>query len=936
MTKKHLYIKKPLAALLALVMTLTLAPSAYAADSLSRCPKCDEYTYEMTIVYEANCHQEGLAKYLCTNSRCGYGTVRDLPIDKDNHDIVYTDNGDGTHSGVCRYHSDYTVKPASHRYTDNGICELCGVSNYSAATMDLPSERTVPVALGDPSAKLTASDVHITLGTSNITEDYDLSYLWYQDNRQVGEGIEYPLPSSVYNNEGTYYFILIVNAQPKTSGTRVPLSQTCRVAVKVAELISVSAVMTTEDGTLRLGDSTAWTPESVSNQIYDAVQSICGRGAEPSSVVFTDVPSTSVGHLDANTSAYNFGTTRSNLENVTFTAGGAAGDYVAGFTAYDTANKSYAGKLTITVQQYAGDMDVVYTASRTAALTLSSEAFEDFWEKQCPGGALECITFDQLPRSVDGTLYLDYAAPGLSSDTVRRNEEFFVHPGSRQNGIDSVTFVPSVGVKQLNYITLNFTAYGIRSTGRDTDRSGVMYIFFADGQNLADITVSVPNTGTAGTTGAALSPAAFRAAYEKVIGPAGSSFYIQLLDVPASGALFLNRTTTSSGIRLTADSIEGRPFAYSGSRVETIADLTYVPGLSAAESIRYVASSAQGKPLFAGNINFTSAVTPATNVTGLVIDYSSTATGVSFQGSRFVDALGAGQPTLTSVCFTPPSSLYGSLYYGRTAASAGTAITTSTNWFSTTSSVISGLNCIDDVSFVPALSYTSGTVTIPFTAMTSIGTRVAGNVRVTVGAGTTVTPPVTTNPPATTNPNAKTFKDVPGTAYYYSYVTDLTTTGVLTGYEDNTFRPDNTVNLGEALKMIMTSVGYPEQAAIDSQWASGYLALAKADGLLPDGTIERLDRPVDRYTIAGITARAMRVQTSPVAVSPFADMAVDNAAAPAVTALQQLGILLGSTNKNNQQVYQGEYAIKRCDFAIIIWRVQNYVRTGNVNGAVTQ
>ena len=31
-------------------------------------------------------------------------------------------------------------------------------------------------------------------------------------------------------------------------------------------------------------------------------------------------------------------------------------------------------------------------------------------------------------------------------------------------------------------------------------------------------------------------------------------------------------------------------------------------------------------------------------------------------------------------------------------------------------------------------------------------------------------------------------------------------------------------------------------------------------------------------------------------------------------------------------IYQGEYAIKRGDFAIIIWRVQNYVRTGSVNG----
>lgn len=976
--------KRPLAVLLALVMTLALAPAALAAGK--QCPICG-YKLEMTVVHEANCHETGLAQYLCTNSDCKYGTVETLPVNSGSHDVVYTNNGNGTHAGTCRYHTDYTAAASEHTYV-NGVCSLCGATDYSAVDMDLPVERIVPVALNDSTAKLSAGNIRLTLGSANITEEYELSYLWYdysQDGRQVGNGEEYKLPSSIYGKEGTYYFMLIVNATPKGNITRAPLSKTCRITVKVEELVTASAVMSTEDDELRMGDVNSWTPVSIADQIYDEVQSLCGRGIQPASVVFNDVSSTSIGRLNASSTStqYSFsGTTRA-LQDVPFISSGVAGEFLVGFTVYDTADKSYSGVLTITVQEYTGNMDVVYITSRSTPLTLSAKDFEKFWEAACPGGELEYISLDQLPRSVDGTIYTEYAVSGLTGDTVRLSDDFYVNPGSRQYGIDEVTFVPSVGVKQLDYITLDFTAYGLRSTGRSTNRSGVMYIFFMETEGSADVSVDVP--AEAGTVGTALDPAAFRKAYEEVTGNTSASFYIQFLDAPASGGLFINRTTASNGIRLTAANIEGRRFAYSGNKVETIADVTYVPGAAAVESIRYIACSTQGKALFAGNVNFTSTaasatVTPA--ATDLVKDYNSPATGVTFMGSDFEGLLGEGKAKLTSVCFTPPTALYGTLYYNRSSVSSGTAITTNTNWFGVSPSIISGRNSIDDVTFVPALSFTSGTVLIPFTAMTDTGERVGGTVRITVGAstpgtttpapgatttnpGTTATSPgtsaatpgtTTTNPgtsavtpdTTTTNPGTttttpgatvqppKTFTDVPKSEYYYQAVTDLTTSGVLTGYADDTFRPNNTVTLGEALKMIMTSVGYPEQASTGTGWASGYLSKAKEDNLLPDGIVERLDRPIDRYTIAQITARAMKLQPAVYTASPFADMQLTHAAAPSVIALQQLSILIGSANPSNanQMVYYGEYAIKRCDFAVIIWRVQNYMRTGNAGGNI--
>ena len=294
---------------------------------------------------------------------------------------------------------------------------------------------------------------------------------------------------------------------------------------------------------------------------------------------FNDVSGSSVGKLNitSTNTKYAFGETSKDLDDVRFTAEGTAGDFVVGFTAYDTDGESYAGVLTITVQQYTGDMDVLYIASRNEPLTLSSKDFEAFWEGVCPNGELEYICFDQLPRSVDGTLYTEYES-SFRADPLRLNDELYVEPVRRQYAIDNAVFVPSVGVKQTSYITLKFTGYGTRSTGRDADRKGVIYIFFTDTAGSADVSV------TASTGGTALDPAAFRKAYQNVMGGTGTdSFYIQLLDVPVNGGLYLDRTASKTGTLLTPSNAEGRLFACGTGRGETIGALTYVPGTAVIE-----------------------------------------------------------------------------------------------------------------------------------------------------------------------------------------------------------------------------------------------------------------------------------------------------------------------------------------------------------------
>lgn len=918
---------RPLAALLALVMALTMTPVAAAAAVQVKCPFCDYTGYcTMTVVKEANCHETGVERYVCVRPGCktqGQPQLFETPKNENNHDFIYTDNQDGTHSGVCRY-DNAVMGPESHTnfYNAKGVCEKCGALNYSQVSMSLPETRTSLAALGDPNAKLSAGDIKLTLGTANVTSDYDLSFLWFYQNKQVGEGAEYPLPSSVYSKLGIYYYTLIVSATPKGTLSRQPVTKTCNITLQVDELITASAIVSTQDAALRLGSSDGWATEPVSSQIYAQVLAACGQNAAPSHVVFALESEDGPGELRGVASSktpFNFGGTGDLLDNVEFVPGDSAGEYTVRFTAFDTAGNHYAGILTIAVQQYGGSMDVVYATARNTAVTLNAKDFQTFWSRVASNGTLDYITFDRLPTTIEGAMYIGYASQAVPGEQLWLNDQLYVTPGVGQFGINSVAFVP--GVTQNNYVTLNFTAHGSKDS-RTVSRSGVLYIFLNASGRTADFTVAASSGGTA------LTAAEFQKAYQSATGTAGTNFYIQLVETPASGSLYVGRTASQLGTRLTAAAISGRAFSCGTGTGETVSSLTYVPGTAASESIRYVASSAQGEFLYAGKITFTSSGTGTPAATGLVVKYDSPAAGVTFQSSSFETLPGASAAKLTLVSLTPPAAASGVLYYGRTATAAGTAITSSSNWFSVSSTAIAGANTMNNVTFVPAAG-SKGIVTIPFTALDTSGAKVTGTVQITITSSTAANPSTTTNRPV------KTFPDVPATEWYYTYVTDLATNGILGGYEDGTFRPSEGVTLGQALKMIMIAAGYPDISGTGGNWAKPFLDQAKADNLLPAGVSEDLNRRVSRYVIAEIAARALKLTPVAVTVSPFSDMKPTDASAPYVMALYNTRIIEGSEDAATKtMVFTGTLGIRRKEFAAIIWRMMNYVQTGNVNGTI--
>lgn len=158
------------------------------------------------------------------------------------------------------------------------------------------------------------------------------------------------------------------------------------------------------------------------------------------------------------------------------------------------------------------------------------------------------------------------------------------------------------------------------------------------------------------------------------------------------------------------------------------------------------------------------------------------------------------------------------------------------------------------------------------------------------------------------------FVDVPTTHWAYTYIQSLVNAGIINGYEDGSFRPDNSVTWGEALKLVLRVAGYSEQTAPAGQyWATGYMNLAIAQGILAD-TVD-LRAPIDRLSMAQLAAKALEL-SAPTVASPFADCSDAS-----VVALYEAGVVTGSSVAGGT-VYNPDSSLTRAEFAAIIYRMR--------------
>lgn len=907
--RKRLYTlrRRALSALLAAVMMMTLAPMAFAAvegpgkDDL--CPgasdntnKGEAHSWRLTSnVTEATCHDKGSVEYRC--SYCKNTYKEEIPEDSSKHIYIYTDNEDGkTHSGYCRYHQDKTTSKENHEF-QKGRCIQCGAVDYNSVAAAIEKNKTVYVAIGEESAKLSMEEITLTAGNADITKEYNITYAWFDKNgTNVGNGSSYTLPAAVTEEEADYAYTCVILASPKSGASAKPISATCNVSVLVRDLIVARATLNVKDDYLDFDDTTDAMSDSIYDQIYDAVYDAAASGATPDYIIFDEQPESKVGRLDISSSSsrkYGFSSKDSYpLEDIRFELGedGVTGTYTINFKAWDTKNKEFPGVLTIYVEKSLSDSGVLYSGVKGGDVALSADDFERFWLETHSSGSLEYVVF-KAPS--DGNLYYDKD----KVDTGKDGDEFYFQPTkSRQMDLDEVVFTPRKSFT--GTVTIDFTATGKSSKGKTTDLEGTVTILFTDG-DVEDISYRVPTGGSA-----ALDPEDFLSVYKEATGSKTSSFYIQLLGLPESGTLYLDRTSSRSGTELKDSNKSSYQFHYSSSQGKEIEDLTYVPGSAAKDSASYAVYDSKGEPLYVGTILF--------ERDDLTVEYTaSSASGVTFKANDFRTLLGSGaSDVITAVSFSAPSK--GSLYYNYVGG-VGTPVTASDKYY-TTGTTLS----VSSLTYVPASGQKAGEVTIPFTAYDLSNNKVSGEVKITV-PDTPAKPDVPTNPSKPTTP--VTFSDVPNNAnteWYYTAVTELAGAGIINGYEDGTFRPANEVTYGQALKLIMMAAGYDDLSRTGGDWAKGFHDKALEDGLLTQSV--NLDRKITRKAIADIAYKALKLD-KPTIASPFADSSEESA-----LALYEAGIVKGE-ERSTGLMFFGNYTITRREMAVIIWRMNNYMQS---------
>lgn len=161
------------------------------------------------------------------------------------------------------------------------------------------------------------------------------------------------------------------------------------------------------------------------------------------------------------------------------------------------------------------------------------------------------------------------------------------------------------------------------------------------------------------------------------------------------------------------------------------------------------------------------------------------------------------------------------------------------------------------------------------------------------------------------------FPDVQPKDWFYDDVMKLHTIGVIGGFPDGTFRPNDKVTTGQALKMILLAAGHPEPVSAASHWARGYLDYAiERNFLVRFKDISDLDIPMSRALTAKLAANALGISRTDKS-KKFTDTDDDY-----VCALSEIGIIGGYPDGS----FKPKNSLTRAELSAICSRIYTYLK----------
>ncbi|MBM6909308.1 S-layer homology domain-containing protein [Oscillibacter valericigenes] len=539
------------------------------------------------------------------------------------------------------------------------------------------------------------------------------------------------------------------------------------------------------------------------------------------------------------------------------------------------------------------DGDIIYEVDPDDTVTFDRDDFWEFLDDET-GDDLEYVRFTDATGLDDwGELYsYDYYNDRVYFDEGDLDDGYFYYDSKDlyyddDCTLDDLTFL-SYDDADGEVVYLDFTAYG-----RDDDAKGTVAIAIGDVGGVTaeggDIRYYTDYSGRVQINANDIARF-FEESY-----PGYTLQYVTLKGAPDYGSLYYNYYGTSEygtsySTRITADNCDDMDLYFSPSSSQyALSELTYVPsGVNYCAQIPFTAygtgsRSVSGTILISVNLSEVPDVYgPTPKNTAVTFPAASIYTAVS-------QASGLGLSSIQLLEL--PAANEGTIYVG-----SGTSQRADT---STLYGYSSGSQRISQLRFVPATGFT-GSVEIPYVACNSSGTPIASG-KLCLGVVEEM----------------EDFSDISSSAWCYKYVLELSDADVIDGYSDGTFKPDNQVTYGAALKLIMLAAGYTEQAPVNSNVFSGYLARAQADGLV-SGSVD-LDAPITRLAVSQIAAKAMGLSINNLSsVRPFTDTSD-----PYVQALNAAGIVEGYFD-NGTSTFKPYNTLTRGQISAIVWRMEQY------------
>lgn len=916
--------RKLLSLLLALVMVCGMMSTALAegetppagAQWSGGASGCQHGTYTYQVTRQPTCYQAGTGVFTCTvqhtpqngtTTACGATCTVEIPATNQHSYGANWVQGVTTHYHPCTTQGCTAKNEEANHTFANGACTVCGARDTSVVTLTPSPANTTAVSLNQYDSR--TGLYYASFSVTPSANAGSLTYAWY-----LGAVGSTSRPLSNTSSCTVYSDQVLATGTKLTcyayaAGSNTPVAQVeWTISNAYTSQFSVGATVYDTNPGYALGDVP---DEGNTGSIVEQINSWLSRngGSYRNDEYIKDVTFTS-GDFTGSQRSNGYLTARANralseneLASVTFiptaTLTGSNAKATATFNFTLTTQNSrgsaygntYYGTLTFTIVEGVAGAGIVLTARTGENLTLSSGTFQDFWAQNFSNGVLSYVEFTSVSG---GNLYADYnGTRGTNVVGSANPTPCYVNPTNRQTALDGLTLVPSSN--RTSTVTIRFTARGSsrNSSGATSSRSGTITVLYMN--SAANLTY---DAGTSGTV--SLNSEDFTNAYRTAVGnSAPSNMTIRFTSLPANGTLTY-RATNNRTVTLTSANMGSYDFSTRTSGSNRINDVTYTAGRNTgtADTAEFICYSG-GTPRFVGTITFNAK--PAV-VENLSVQFSCTsASGIPINAVNFYNSSTAVSGS-SYIALGLPSS--GSLYLNGVALNNGARLSFVSG---------SGYPLFSNVTYQPTANTPNGTVSFPFYAYNANGDVVAsGTVQITVNLPAPVTPPTTpTNPVNPSVPSAN-LKDVPAGSWYATYVNALVSAKVIGGYADGTFRPASNVTYGEALALIMRAVGYNIQQGSGSNWAMPYLTQAAADGLLPTNAAYGLNDAVDRYTIAQITAKAMRLTPVTGATSsPFSDTND-----PYVLALHNAGII-GGTGSG----FEGNKTLSRAEVSAIIYRI---------------